>query len=85
MADIKALQELLTKLANDVSNTYNTRGIDAFNSYYELTQTLASPYVRNGFFDKNKAPQRFISETAMLHMATTLFEEWCLLHEIGLT
>jgi len=83
MADIQALQKLLTELAANVLEIYYTRGIDAFNSYYEIIQSLASPYVRNGFLDKKQASPRFISETAMLHMATTLFEEWCLQHNIG--
>jgi len=83
MADIETLEKLLSELAKDVSEAYKTRGIDAFNAYYELIQNKASPYVQNGFLDKKKAPKRFISEIAMLHMATTLFEEWCLIHEIG--
>ncbi|MBI5222783.1 N-6 DNA methylase [Candidatus Micrarchaeota archaeon] len=83
MANIQGLQKLLTDLAKDVSRAYKMRGVDSFNAYYDLIQDKASPYVHNGFLDKNKAPKRFISETAMLHMATTLFEEWCLIHEIG--
>jgi adenine-specific DNA-methyltransferase len=83
MPGIDTLQTLLTELDHDVSASYEMQGVDAFNSYYEFTQTMASPYVRNGFLDKSKACQRFISETAMLHMATTLFEAWVLRHEIG--
>jgi adenine-specific DNA-methyltransferase len=83
MANIETLEELLSKLAKDVSKAYKTQGTDAFNAYYEVIQKKVSPYVQNGFLDKKKAPKRFISETAMLHMVTTLFEEWCLIHEIG--
>ena len=66
MADIETLEKLLSELAKDVSEAYKTRGIDAFNAYYELIQNKASPYVQNGFLDKKKAPKRFISEIAML-------------------
>lgn len=83
MAEIDTLKNILKELACDVSKAYTLKGIRAFNAYYEFINSMASPYVRNGFLDVSKACQRFISETAMLHMATTLFEEWCLRHEIG--
>lgn len=83
MADIQALQILLSEFADNVSGIFNMRGIDAFNSYYEIIQDKAAPYVRNGFLDKKQASLRFISETAMLHMVTALFEGWCLQHDIG--
>lgn len=83
MADTGALEKLLSNVAKDISRTYKLQGLESFNSYFELIKTKASPYVQNGFLDKKKASKRFISETAMLHVATALFEEWCLIHEIG--
>lgn len=83
MVNIDSLEKLLSELRKDVSKAYKLRGGESFNSYFDCYKSGASPYVQNGFLDKKKVSKRFMSETAMLHAVTALFEEWCLIHEIG--
>jgi len=85
MANIDSLSNLLTGIAYDVSATYAQKGIDAFNQYYSNLGIIAKPYIRNGFLDEEKSKERFMAETAMLHLASTLIEKWCVLHEISVT
>ncbi|MEP6896169.1 MAG: hypothetical protein ABI986_11230, partial [Chloroflexota bacterium] len=60
MADIETLEKLLSEQAKDVSKAYKIRGIESFNTYYDLIKNSAAPYVQNGFLDKKKASKRFI-------------------------
>lgn len=84
MADCNGLQDILSKIAEDVAERSNTQvAADAFDAYWQCLKPLAKPYVRDGFLEKDKALPRFLSETATLHLAVSLIPQWCTAHGFG--
>ncbi|MFA5148623.1 MAG: N-6 DNA methylase, partial [Candidatus Omnitrophota bacterium] len=71
-------------MAEDVASQSNALAASkAFDDYSQSLNPLVKPYLRNGFFNEQKALERFYSETAMLHLAAIAISEWCKILRIG--
>lgn len=83
MTESKKLPNILAEIARDVTRKGNIRVARVFEAYKQCLEPLARPYVRDGFLDEDEALTRFFSETATLHLATSLISQWCAAHKIG--
>lgn len=84
MTACNSLEEISSAIAEDVVQQGSTAAaVDAFDAYWQCLQPLVTPYVRDGFLERDTALPRFLSETATLQLVVSLVPHWCAIHGVG--